>query len=170
MDKGKCGNWTGLVAWVAAVTAMASTPALADKGGEGRALGVPDINLGLPKINRSGAGAGLFVPAPQLYLAPGLMRGPLGNGNVPGAAAPGASALTPSHGLTPPGQRATPGLRLGQGYADGATRDLNGNGNTNGAAQGQAAPTDRVAATSRVADRGALEASAAMPRQLPTCR
>jgi len=189
MDKGKCGNWTALIALVAAVIATASTPVLAEKGGRGPALGVPDVDLGLSKIQGAGVGAGPFVPSPQLHVAPGLMRGPLGNGNVPGTVAPGASGLTPASGMTPPGHLATPGLRLGNGNTNGAMqaapdavqpgngnglalgyRDDNGSGTAKGAVQGPVAATDRVAPTSQVADRDALESSGTMRRQLPICR
>jgi hypothetical protein len=189
MDKGKCGSWAALFALVAAVGVTASTPALADKGSQGRALGVPDVNLALPKMSGPGAAAGPFVPTPQLYVAPGLMRGPLGNGSVPGAAAPGASGLTPSHGPTPPGRLATPGLRLGHGNFEGAmpsapnpTQPGDGNGFALGhrddaihgvsqaAAREPAAATNRITASSHGADRGTSQASEPTPRQLPTCR
>jgi hypothetical protein len=154
MDKGKCSNWAALFALVAAVGATASTPALADKGGQGRALGVPGVDLGLPKISGPSAAAAPFVPTPQLYVAPGLMRGPVGNGNVPGAAAPGALGLTPSHGLTPPGHR------------DDAI-----NGVSPAAARDPAAATDRITAGAHASDRGMSQVSEPTPRrQLPTCR
>lgn len=176
MEKENSGVWTALFTLVAALAAAASTPALADKGGRGLHLGMPNTNLGLSKFHRAGVGAGPFVPAPGLQVAPGLMRGPLGNGGVPSAGA---------HGLTPPGHLATPGLRLGHtngvlptvpdpnepgnGLALGNGNDF-GNGNVQGAAQGPVAATDRIAAPSPVDGRNTSPGSEAMPRQLPTCR
>ena len=187
MEKEKSGVSTALFALVTALAATVSTSALAEKGGRGRHLGVPDVNLGLSKFHKGGAGAGPFVPASGIHVAPGLVGGPVGNGGIPGAAAPGASGLTPSHGLTPPGHLATPGLRLGHtNGAMPATPDPVQPGNGNGLAvghrdddvsavakgvkQGPVSASDRVAATSQVADRAVSQGNGAMPRHLPTCR
>ena len=157
MDKGRRRNWTALFALATALTATVSIPALAEKGGRGRQLGVPDVNLGLSEFNRTGAGA-----------------------------APGASGLTPASGMTPPGQLATPGLRLGNGNAKDTTPTAldpvqpgnNGNGlalghledNGNGSAQGRDAVTGRIATTPNAPDGGASQGSGPKLRQLPTCR
>lgn len=172
---------------IAALAATGSTAALADKGGRGRHLGVPNVSLGLSKFHRFGAGAGPFVPSPKLHVAPGLMRQPLGSIGVPGASAPGASGLTPSHGATPPGHLATPGLRLGSGYSAGALpteqdSDPPGDGlalgphNESGKRKAQAfsqksvAATDRIAATTDGSNQESSQSRESTPRQLPTCR
>ena len=185
MEKAKSGVWKALSALIAALVATASTPALADKGGRGGHLGAPNVDLGLSKFHNAGAGAGPFVPAPGPHVAPGLMRESLGNGGIPSSAASGASGLTPSYGMAPPGQLATPGLRLGhtQGAMPTAPqpdqpgnaltsghRDDMGDGNVQEAAQGPVAATNRVAAKSPVDDQNASQGNGAMPRQLPTCR
>jgi hypothetical protein len=174
-------------ALIAALAATGSTVVLADKGGRGRHLGVPNVNLGLPHLHKAGAGAGPFVPSPKLQVAPGLMRGPFGNIGVPGAVAPGASALTPPHGAMPPGHLATPGLRLGHGHSNGATPTVQdsvpagnglalGHGNDTGKtkaqelAQGRTAAMDRIAATADGSNQDPPQSRETMPRQLPTCR
>ena len=167
MEKEKSGVSTALFfALVTTLVATVSTSALAEKGGRGRHLGVPDVNLGLSKLHGAGAGAGPFVPAPAIHMAPGLVRG---------------------QGMTPPGHLATPGLRLG--HSNGAmpaapvsVQPGNGNGlavghrenvvdgAAQGTKQGALSASDQIAATSDAADRGVSQGNGAMPRQLPTCR
>jgi len=174
-------------ALIATLAATGSTAVLADKGGRGPHLGVPNVNLGLSHFPRFGAGAAPFVPSPKLHVAPGLTRGPFGNIGVPGALAPGASGLTPSHGATPPGHFATPGLRFGHGPSNGATptvqdsiqpgnglalghdNDL-GKGQAQGIARGPTVAMDRIAATADGSNQDPSQSRETMPRQLPTCR
>jgi len=72
---------------VAALTIIASGPAMAGKGGIPNAPNVPNVNLGLEK--KQGLGVGVQP-----------LRG--------------ASALTPAGGSLPPGHLSTPGLGLGR--------------------------------------------------------
>jgi len=88
----------------AALVATGSTTALAEKGGRGRQQRIPDVNLGLPELQRPTAGVGPFVPS----------------------AVSGAAGLTPAQGLLPPGQLDTPGLRLGSGNSAGSPPGLTG--------------------------------------------
>lgn len=175
-------------ALIAALAATGSTAVLADKGGRGRHLGVPDVNLGLSHFRKFGTGAGPFVPSLKLHVAPGLTRGAFGNIGVPGALAPGASGLTPSHGATPPGHLPAPGLRLGHGHGAGAlpTEPVSvqpgnglalGHGSDTGKAkaqeelaQGPTAAMDRIASTTDGSNPDPSQSRATMPRQLPTCR
>jgi hypothetical protein len=174
-------------ALIAALAATGSTAVLADKGGRGRHLGVPSVNLGLSHFRKLDAGAGPFVPSPKLHVAPGLARGSLGNIGVPGASAPGASGLTPSHGATPPGHFATPGLRLGHGHYSGATPTVQesvpagtglalghgsdtGKAKAQGLAQGPTAAMDRMVSTTDGSNEDPSQSRETMPRQLPTCR
>ena len=104
---------------VASLVVAGPVPAFADKGGRSPRAGVPDVDLGLSRIQNMGQGAGPFVPSGSINVAPGLMRGPATGHGISGADAPGASALTPANGLTPPGHLDTPGLGLGRSTSTG---------------------------------------------------
>jgi hypothetical protein len=120
-----------IAALIAALAATGSTSVLADKGGRGRHLGVPDPS------------------------------------------APGASALTPSHGATPPGHLAAPGLRLGGGHSDGLAlgrHNETGKGKAQAFSRASAAAMDRIAATTDGSNQEPSQSREVMPRQLPTCR
>lgn len=153
-------------ALIAALATTGSTAVLADKGGRGSHLGVPNVNLGLPDLHKAGAGAAPFVPSPKLQVAPGLTLSP---------------------GATPPGHLATPGLGLGRGHGAGAlpTEPVSvqpgnglalghdnglGKGHAQGTARGPTVGRGRIATTTDGASQDPSQGSEAMPRQLPTCR
>lgn len=161
---------------LAVLVAIGSTAALADKGGRGHHRGIPNMNLGVAELHRAGAGVGPFVLS----------------------TVPGAAALTPSHGLRPPGRLDTPGLRLGHGHSTGSPPGLTGTQNVlppqgatesaqpgNGLALGHSddkpggkkadVPSISEAEAARIATTGGSDSdpstsSASSSRQIPTCR
>lgn len=172
---------------VALLFATGSISALADKGGRPAQANVPDVNLGLGGIQNMGKGVGPLVPSGTLNVAPGLMREPLTGSGFPGAQAPGASALTPANGLTPPGHLDTPGLGLGRakgsglspatepsvpggnGFALGRNED-SANDGARGPANSTNAATARSAAPAEGSESDTPQSNETPQRAIPICR
>lgn len=145
---------------VAVLGAFAASPVLAGKGGNPNVPNMPDVNLGLQRVQGMGVGVGPFR---------------------------GASALTPAAGNVPPGQLPTPGLGLGRNGSIG-TRPLAPGHASPGQGIGTGAPflnTDVTAAplssdstrevgraTSKMNGLDAAAVAQEQPslRQIPVCR
>lgn len=97
---------------VAALGAFAASPVLAGKGGNPKVPNVPDVNLGLQRVQEMGVGVGPYR---------------------------GASTLTPAAGNVPPGHLPTPGLGLGRNGSIG-TQPLTPGSGPSGPGLGSSAP------------------------------
>ena len=172
---------------VALLVATGSISAFADKGGPPAQANVPDVNLGLGRIQNMGKGVGPLVPSGTLNVAPGLMREPLTGSGFPGAQAPGASALTPANGLSPPGHLDTPGLGLGRAKDIGLSPAIEpsvpgGNGlslrrdevpandGAPGLTKSTSAVTARGAAPAEGSESGTSQSNETPQRAIPICR
>lgn len=127
MGKGKpvCKPIASTGALFIALLLSGQTVAFAYKGGHGPANpAIPNVNLGLAAMPKTGAGVGLpaasaaALKAGPVSIPAGGLKSYLGVGNgvTAQSAAPGASRSASSAGLMPPGHNNPPGVRAGQGY------------------------------------------------------